>query len=261
MEFRLSKDNFIRAARTGLNSVFNWFGKAIPAKELILDVLLPIAERGLKKRQVDQVDIDKYLGIIAERIEKMQTGTDWQVHSFRNCSKKRSKAMSLKALTQQMIRHQADNTPVGQWPILTCDATAITEEAIGKPHLVEHLMSTDIFCVREEDSIELASQMMTWKKIHHLPVENYAGALVGILTDGGLSRYAADQTPSSLLVRDIMIRNVITGDAKDSLEKAASILTDHKLSGLPITYENKLVGILTLKDLEAAKLMISFTPN
>lgn len=255
MDFRLAKDNFIRAARTGLNSVFNWFGKVMPAKELILDVLLPIAERGLKKRQVDQADIDKYLGIIAERIEKMQTGTDWQVHSFRNCSKKRSKAMSLKALTQQMIRHQKDNTPVGQWPILTCDATAITEETIGKPHLVEHLMSTDIFCVREEDSIELASQMMTWKKIHHLPVENYDGELVGILTDGGLSRYAVDHASSPLLVRDIMIRNVITGDAKDSLEKAASILTDHKLSGLPITYENKLVGILTQKDLEAINLM------
>lgn len=261
MDFRPAKDNFIRAARTGLNSVFNWLGKEIPAKELILDTLLPIAERGLKKRKIDSADINKYLGIISQRVERMQTGTDWQVHSFRNCSKKRSKAMSLKALTQQMIRHQQDNTPVGQWPLLTCDAKATKEEVIGKPHLVEHLMSTDIFCVREEDSIELASQMMTWKKIHHLPVENYDGELVGILTDGGLSRYALDQSPSSLLVRDIMIKDVITGDAKDSLEKVASTLAKHKLSGLPITYENKLVGILTLKDLAAIRLMATTTTN
>ena len=55
------------------------------------------------------------------------------------------------------------------------------------------------------------------------------------------------------LHRDIMITNVITADAKNSLEEAAAILQGHRLRCLPIVYQGKMVGILTDKDLETIK--------
>ena len=42
-DFRIAKDNFIRAARTGLDSVIDWFDGPEPARDLILNKLLPMA--------------------------------------------------------------------------------------------------------------------------------------------------------------------------------------------------------------------------
>ena len=72
--FNEVKGNFINAARTGINTYFNWFGKGISARRLILEELLPIAREGLVKSEIDQADIDKYLGIIEKRAS---TETYW----------------------------------------------------------------------------------------------------------------------------------------------------------------------------------------
>ena len=49
------KDNFYRAARSSLCTVFNWNGQQIPAPNLILEKLLPIAEDGLQGGGVDSL--------------------------------------------------------------------------------------------------------------------------------------------------------------------------------------------------------------
>lgn len=251
LDFRIAKDNFIRAARTGLHTIVNWMGTPVAVKELVLGTLLPLAGTGLLKLKVDSADIDKYLSIIADRVEKGQTGTDWQIQHFRNHNQFQSKSLSLKALTQRMIDYQKANLPVAEWEILAegnqqKQAFLLPDQSV----LVEDLMSTDIFSLHEEDSIELARQMMTWKNIHHLPVENFKGELVGILTDGLLSRLAPAIDEALPLVGDIMIREVITADAKDDLTQAKAVMETHQLSCLPITYQYKLVGILTQNDLE-----------
>ncbi len=52
--FREVKGNFINAARTGINTYFNWFGKGISAKRLIKEQLLPLAYEGLIKSKIDE---------------------------------------------------------------------------------------------------------------------------------------------------------------------------------------------------------------
>ena len=49
MEFRDVKSNFIKAARTGKESVMRWKGEQYSARKLITKYLLPIAYNGLKK--------------------------------------------------------------------------------------------------------------------------------------------------------------------------------------------------------------------
>ena len=70
MDFDDAKNNFLQAARQGLGAYFRWPGyeKRIPAEDLILRDLIPIAKEGLKKAKVDQEDIDKYLNIIEARV-------------------------------------------------------------------------------------------------------------------------------------------------------------------------------------------------
>lgn len=249
-DFNVAKDNFIRAARTGLHTIVNWMGTPISVKELVLGTLLPLAGTGLMKLKVDSADIDKYLSIIADRVEKGQTGTDWQIKHFRRVAQNQSKSLSLKALTQDMIGYQKANLPVSEWEIFTNESKQTsTIDSANHSTLIEDLMSIDIFSVHEEDSIELARQIMEWKNIHHLPVENFKGELVGILTDGLLARLTAQMDEHRELVGDVMIREVITADAKDHLMQTKAIMQAHQLSCLPITYQHKLVGILTLNDL------------
>ena len=70
VDFKNAKNNFIKAARTGLNTVFRWYGKNHTAKELILEQLLPKAKEGLEKVSVSADNISKYLGVIEKRVKR-----------------------------------------------------------------------------------------------------------------------------------------------------------------------------------------------
>ena len=59
MPFEQARTNFVAAARQGLSSTQVWLdGKEYPAADLTLDVLLPLAARGLEPQGVDRADID-----------------------------------------------------------------------------------------------------------------------------------------------------------------------------------------------------------
>ena len=49
--------------------------------------------------------------------------------------------------------------------------------------------------------------------------------------------------------KDIMLTDLITIAPSASIEDAQHKLKKHQLSGLPVTYEHKLIGIMTLTDL------------
>lgn len=254
LDFRIAKENFIKAARTGLDTVFDWFGKTYAAKALISDVLLPLAEQGLQKKGIAAKDIAYYLGIIAQRVQQEQTGSQWQVKTFRELTKKHSRSIALKKMTHQMIQYQEQNLPVGQWAMDTNKEYFQTISPRHQPMRVEDVMSTDVLIVRQEDSLALVKQIMEWKNIHHIPVESKEGRLIGLITDGILARSNIEDH-EQYLAKDVMIKELITADAKDSVEKAASIILQYQLSCLPVTYEGKLVGILTDRDLKNLKLL------
>ena len=65
MSFDDASDNFLKAAKFGIDSKFTWFkDKKVNSIDLIKNELIDVARHGLKMRNVDQEDIDKYLGII-----------------------------------------------------------------------------------------------------------------------------------------------------------------------------------------------------
>ena len=72
------KDNFFAAARHGLKAQLTWVnGKHHPVDKFIREQLLPLAASGLTKARIDDEDIDRYLGVIRQRIEADQTGSRW----------------------------------------------------------------------------------------------------------------------------------------------------------------------------------------
>jgi gamma-glutamyl:cysteine ligase YbdK (ATP-grasp superfamily) len=86
MSFEAARDNFFAAARDGLTAELFWpgVGARVPVTELVVRHLLSVAEEGLRDWQVNDSDIDYYLGIIEERVLSGQNGATWQIAAWRS---------------------------------------------------------------------------------------------------------------------------------------------------------------------------------
>lgn len=243
MDFRDAKSNFIKAARTGKESVLRWRGRKVSVRDLIVRELLPIAHEGLNKMNVDAATSDKLLDIIDQRAVG-KTGAQWTIENFRKFKDTMRQDDALLALTKSMYQRQESKKPVHEWP-----------EAPDHPEMHEHaskvghLMSTRLFTVREDDLAELATQIMEWKNIHHVPVERHSGELVGLLTWTHMERFQQlEKEPGGLLVRDIMADNLLLTHQEMPIDEAITIMKQHEVGCLPVVHDNYLIGIITIKD-------------
>lgn len=97
-----------------------------------------------------------------------------------------------------------------------------------------------------------ALEFMQARKIRRIPVME-AGRLTGILTMGDLQAVLGLQEHSvrraSTLLGDIMTRRVHTVGPEDPVERAARVMLDHEVSGLPVLSGDAVVGIITESDI------------
>ncbi|TVR21187.1 MAG: CBS domain-containing protein [Anaerolineaceae bacterium] len=128
-----------------------------------------------------------------------------------------------------------------------------------KEILVRDWMTADIVSVTPETPIAQAHQIMKKNHIRRLPVVE-GDVLKGIVTIGDvreaspsgattLSIWELNYLWSQLLVKDVMSHKVLTLREDDPMIKAAALMLEHKISGLPIVDENNVViGIVTESD-------------
>jgi len=254
MAFDDAKLNFFRAARHGLDAHFQWLdGESHGASSLILDQLLPLARQGLGSSQVATVDIDKYLGIIEERVRSGQTGARWIMKSLSATATSALKDATQRKLTAEVLSNQKQGEPVHCWPI---SEAAGSDEWEHDYRTVGQFMSTDLFTVKPDDLIDLAASLMDWRHIRHVPVEDADGRLAGLVTHRGLVRAMISRArtgKSPIVVREIMIPNPFTVTSSTSSLAAIEIMRSHRVGCLPVVEEDQLVGIVTSYDfLEAA---------
>ena len=101
------KANFLAAARGGIRAQMNWFGDThMPVRKLILDELLPLAEHGLQKYKVDQKDIDKYLGVLHDRVSTRRNGARWALESLNEMQGRGTEDQRLRCLVGSMVEQQ-----------------------------------------------------------------------------------------------------------------------------------------------------------
>lgn len=246
--FDHAKDNFYRAARTGLDSVFNWFGKEKTGQGLILEDMLPMAEAGLHKMNVEPEDIRKFLGIIEKRAQKGVTGAHWQLQNFQSLRSSFSSEAAASMLTRGMYELQQDeNQSLNDWP------QWLHHKNFSFPQpkdVVGQIMNTDLFTVNEEEPLLLVRDLMNWHHIRHLPVENDDGELVGLISHRDLLKYDLDSKEhAELTVGDIMISDLITVERADTIARCQELMKENKIGCLPIKCKNKICGLITDTDL------------
>ncbi len=242
MDFREAKLNFLRAAMNGRQAMFSWMGKIISAKKLVREELLPIAYEGLRKFKIDEADISRLLGIIEGRL-KNGTGAEWQIKNFRGLRSQMKLDSAIVQLTKAMHQNQESRSPVHEWKPI--EGMAETAESF---HWVGQIMSTKLIKLYEDDYANLAVAIMKWNNIHHLPVENGKGELVGLLTWSHMEKLERLDKEEAK-VSDIMIKEVITVQPKTEIITAKNLMKDHQIGCLPVCVDNHVIGIISKVDL------------
>jgi len=108
----------------------------------------------------------------------------------------------------------------------------------------EALIIRDVITVAPEDTVGQALALMEKHSISGLPVVEKT-RLVGIVT-GRDVRFAQ----ASLLVKQVMTKEVVKADEGTSIEEAKRLLRDHKIEKLPIVNKTgELAGLITFKDI------------
>jgi hypothetical protein len=117
MSFAAAADNFHSAARDGIDARIYWPGIGeVPASELVLRRLLPLAHEGLAAWGVDSADADRLLGIIEGRCLIGRNGASWQVDAVQRAEDRgRSRAEALRAMTVRYRELMHTNEPVHTW--------------------------------------------------------------------------------------------------------------------------------------------------
>jgi CBS domain-containing protein len=250
MDFADARDNFLKAAKFGIDSTFTWMkDKKISATELILKELLPMSREGLKMRKVRTADINKYLGIIEARAKEHRTGARWVLRSYTSLVTQVTPDEAVAGLTAAIIKNQKDNKPVHTWKEPTPgDIEGWNPQEIK----VEEFMSTDLFTAQKDDPIDLVAEIMNWRRIRYMPVENNKGELIGLVSSRMLLRYYARPDKMELehvtTVKDIMVEKPLTATPDTTIMDAMKRMRDNNIGCLPVVKGKELVGIITEMD-------------
>jgi CBS domain-containing protein/gamma-glutamylcysteine synthetase len=246
MSFEDARYNFNNASRTCIDAQFRWFGETVSAGKLIQEELLPMAKKGLKKMGVHSKDIRKYLGVIENRMYSHTNGSKWALKNFSELLIGSTPNEACQSLTEKMYENHMSGKPVHEWENVEPD----NRDRYKQFKTVGQIMETDLYTVNEEDLVELVINMMDWKNIRHIPVENQDHDFMGMIGSRDLIRYfTSDDKDSLQTASQIMQSNTICVEPDCSTSEAIELMAKERLECLPVVSENRLVGLITESDI------------
>ena len=134
--------------------------------------------------------------------------------------------------------------------------------------LVKGWMSSDVISVEEETSMVKASVLMKENNIRRLPVVRKE-KLVGLVTDTDLKEaspskattldiYEISYLLSEIKIKELMSKDVIYVKPDETIEFAAVLMLENKISGLPVINDQQnLIGVITETDIFKALIHIT----
>ena len=250
MAFHDAEANFLAAAQRGLRAQFTWVdGATAPADELIRRELLPLAWQGLRAAGLDSADVDRYLGVIEQRVASRQNGASWLLRSLADMQGTDTQDALLSALTAATVARQWEGTPVHEWPLAKVEeGRGTTPQALR----IEEFMTTDLITVHPDEPMDLVIRLMDWRRIRHVPVEDEDGKVAGLLSCFEALRQWVPAAPAAgepVPVRQVMQPDPVTIAPEATVTQAVARMREAKSDYLLVVKEDRLVGIVTESDI------------
>ena len=247
MKFDDARNNFLAAARHGIDSQLSWDGgEPTPADRLILEELLPLAREGLEVPGLETENIDLYLGVIEERVRSRRTGARWQLSSVTEMPHDAPMSERLSALTAAMADRQKGGEPVSTWALARLDEGAGWKQGYAT---VEQCMDTDIVTVNEHEPVDLVAKLMVWNNIRHVMVEDDENRLIGLVSQrkllGLIGTYHPETMDAPLPVSEVMQREPVTLAPETATVDAIDLMRKNGWACMPVVKDDHLIGVLT----------------
>lgn len=122
--------------------------------------------------------------------------------------------------------------------------------------LVERIMTSPVFTLRPDNTIEDAMDMMSKHSFRHIPIINEDEKLTGIISDRDikltLPSVLSDDDPGFNLkvpISRIMRKRVTYCHPLDFVEEIALDFYHYSIGAMPVVSNNRIVGIVTQKDM------------
>jgi predicted transcriptional regulator len=124
---------------------------------------------------------------------------------------------------------------------------------------INEFMTSELYTLRESDTLNDARKIMTEKHIRHIPITDDDNHVIGLVTQRDVlaatrpemiqqADVASSDDGSDISLSDIMVRDVSVIHQSDSLRRAALFIQSHKYGCLPVISDDRLVGIITDSD-------------
>lgn len=116
---------------------------------------------------------------------------------------------------------------------------------------VEDYMTSNPHVIPTDAFLSHTQNMMHKHHIHHVPVVDHAGRLVGIISDRDVrSAVGYDEARGAKLrVSEVMTPDPVTISAKSTLDEALTVFSTHRFGALPVVRFKELTGMLSRSDL------------
>jgi CBS domain-containing protein len=124
---------------------------------------------------------------------------------------------------------------------------------------VEEIMSVSVQTLNPKNSLTEAKKLMAESGIHHVPIVDDAGKVVGLVShrdtlaasESYLKNGDTTLNADEIAIEEFMTTEVTTVDGRAGLREAALFLQKHRYGCLPVVTDGKLKGIITDSDFVA----------
>ena len=165
--------------------------------------------------------------------------------SFTRLRKKHARYEACAAISAGILERQKAGKPVHKWKPVRIEEAG---SWINRFWNVGQIMYSDLYTVRPEDPVHFAANIMNWKHLRYLPVENDRGELVGLVTTRVLLEFYSahpDALDRTMPIKKVMIKNPHTVTPEMLSIDALLLMRKHKIGCLPVVNDGKLLGVIT----------------
>lgn len=113
------------------------------------------------------------------------------------------------------------------------------------------IQNRSVITIGPEETASAAIQKLTENNIGALPVCNDEGTLLGIISERDLLKECFQRCAviGITKVQDVMTKQVAIGSPEDDLDYVVSVMKQKRIRHLPIVVDQKLKGIVSIRDI------------